>query len=345
MRLSELEGWIPQVADAVKAKHPNEDSRVELKSVWLAPTDMARHLGGHANAAHGEPILWIIGLDEKSGVVGVEKKEIADWLPGMESEFESVSPTLIHSLNVAIEDVTLVGLYFATDRAPYVVKNPKRGQPNCGPIDLEVPWRKGTSTRSARREDLMRILVPKQRFLLFDILKGAIEIKLEKSKDATSEKDFSWELTVEMYVEPPSLEMVVIPFHRCAATIIKPFGSENLPLEGFRVYPPTSGILLQRDGDYESNVLSKTVRSTPSEAIFSGPGLVNLTAKARTNCRPMATLPNDFVCRVDIAQSRAEEAQSFKIVFSDRAGDLENRKRVKWKFVNGEYHSFQSDFE
>ena len=49
----------------------------------------------------------------------------------------------------------VLALHFATDRAPYVVKCPSSGR-----SELEVPWRRGTRTRSARRHELLKLLLP-----------------------------------------------------------------------------------------------------------------------------------------------------------------------------------------
>jgi hypothetical protein len=44
------------------------------------PALAARKIAGHANAARGEPILWIIGLDEDDHqVTGASDVELADW--------------------------------------------------------------------------------------------------------------------------------------------------------------------------------------------------------------------------------------------------------------------------
>jgi hypothetical protein len=50
-------------------------------------------------------------------------------------------------LGVPRGDKTLVALWFETDRAPFVVKNPEGGA-----ITREVTWREGTAIRSATRE-------------------------------------------------------------------------------------------------------------------------------------------------------------------------------------------------
>lgn len=126
MKPFEIEAWVLRVVDQVKNGQPNEDSRVELKAEWIDPEKAARQIAGHANAARGATILWIIGLDEKKGVVGADYNNLANWLPVVKSYFNELSPD-IFELNVPSDGKTLVTLLIETDRAPYVVKNPKGG--------------------------------------------------------------------------------------------------------------------------------------------------------------------------------------------------------------------------
>jgi len=65
------------VIDCVKKGQPNEDFLVELKRDWIEKGKAARRIAGHANAARGENILWLIGVDEKQGVIGVNATDLA----------------------------------------------------------------------------------------------------------------------------------------------------------------------------------------------------------------------------------------------------------------------------
>ena len=81
MRRAELEEWVLNIVDKVKNGQWTEDSRVELKAQW--PDDAyraARRIAGHANAARGDSILWIIGIDEsRNEVSGAGQGEMATW--------------------------------------------------------------------------------------------------------------------------------------------------------------------------------------------------------------------------------------------------------------------------
>ena len=69
MRNHEIEAWALGIIDRVIQKQPIEDDRVELKAEWPDALKAARRIAGHANAARGEPILWLIGVDEKAGAI------------------------------------------------------------------------------------------------------------------------------------------------------------------------------------------------------------------------------------------------------------------------------------
>nr|MDQ3373215.1 hypothetical protein [Acidobacteriota bacterium] len=88
MRISDIENWALTIVDSVKAKQPVEDTRVELKAKY--PDDVkkaARRIAGHANAARGEHILWLIGVDEGAGTIpGASLTDLASWYSGVKAE-------------------------------------------------------------------------------------------------------------------------------------------------------------------------------------------------------------------------------------------------------------------
>jgi hypothetical protein len=141
MNSRQIESWALRVIDCVKSGQPNEDFLVELKREWIDKYKAARRIAGHANAARGENILWLIGVDEKQSlVVGAAAAELASWYPAVASFFNELAPRMI-PLNIPVDDVIVVALLFETDRAPFVIKNPANGQPGGGAVELEVPWR------------------------------------------------------------------------------------------------------------------------------------------------------------------------------------------------------------
>lgn len=152
MKPFEVKTWALNVVERVRAYQPTEDSRVECKATWPDVKNIARQLAGHANAAKGEPILWIIGVDEKGATVaGAEHNELHNWHPQLVKEFDGAAPCLLIDINVDLENETVVALLFETSSAPYVVKVPNTDR-------LEIPWREGTRTRSANRTEVVRML-------------------------------------------------------------------------------------------------------------------------------------------------------------------------------------------
>ena len=154
MTRTQIEAWaLGAIENALAGRH-TEDSGVELKSDW--PKDharAARQIAAHANAAHGEPILWIVGVDERARCLADPTViEIADWWAQVRKCFCEVIPELTH-VNVRISDKAVCALCFLTDRAPYVVRH-------AGGDDksFDVPWREGNGTRSATRGELPLVM-------------------------------------------------------------------------------------------------------------------------------------------------------------------------------------------
>jgi hypothetical protein len=160
MTTNEIEAWALRVIEGVERHQPNEDTRVELKAEWIDPEKAARRIAGHANEMRGEPILWLIGVDERRGVIGAEPNDLSTWWPQVKAKFDGPVPRP-RDMVVYLKEKALVALQFETDQLPYVVKNPQGGL-----VQLEVPWREGTAVRSANHSDLIRLLSPLQRPVL-----------------------------------------------------------------------------------------------------------------------------------------------------------------------------------
>ena len=93
MNPSQIEYWALSIVDRVKRRQPVEDNRVELQSNWSDPDDAARRIAEHSNSAGGEPILWLIGVDERNGtIIGTDKNEMANWWPSVRAYFNDLAP-------------------------------------------------------------------------------------------------------------------------------------------------------------------------------------------------------------------------------------------------------------
>jgi len=178
MKPQEIELWARDIVDSVLDGQPVEDSRIELKAKWIEAEKAAPRLGGHANASRGENILWLIGVDERnSSLTNVDTTEKGDWYKSVEKCFDGFAPRLLVDVNFKVNGNAIVALYFDTaTEAPFVVKNPIGGFP-----EYIVPWREGTALRAARRENLLRILVPIQKV---SSLLGELEFNLLVVKKA-----------------------------------------------------------------------------------------------------------------------------------------------------------------
>src|SRR4051794_18928677 len=110
-RQQKAEHAVAVTLERIKRNQSSEDHSVELKSefpaipvdAWPAARDadkayrFVRQIAAHANAAHGEDIYWIIGVDPRRGVIGADENELADWHRLFASYFEGrVGPSLEH---------------------------------------------------------------------------------------------------------------------------------------------------------------------------------------------------------------------------------------------------------
>lgn len=282
MRPFEIESWVLRVLEQVVRSSHCEDGLVELKSAWPKPTVAARQIAAHANAARGAPILWIIGVDEVSGVSGAEATELADWFSAVRSHFNHVYPEL-QDVNVQVGDHTVVALLFRTDRAPFLVKNPVFGSPGGGSVEWEVPWREGRKTRTATREDIIRLIGPLVRLPELEWLHCSVSVRVEKSTDKDPIQ--MWYLYGSLYFVPTGPEPLVIPFHRCEVTVTLANGQVLDDWSDFRLSPPRR-VHMSRGLGISSSIDSMTVESSSSEVIITGPGRVKFEASMMSDKDP-----------------------------------------------------------
>lgn len=261
-------------ADRVKAKQPNEDSLVELKSKFVEPREIARSIAGHANAARGQRILWIIGLDEDAGVIGADMTELANWYPQLRAEFDGAAPELVFDKCVAnVDDRTLVALLFDTTLAPYVIKNPKRGEAKSGPIDLEVPWRQGRRTMSAKQEHILRILTPLEFTPNYEV--AGCTFKPDTHLESVKQK---MHVLADIYVSPSSSDRsIIIPMRGCRVDL-RVKGSDLIVPMSLRRIIPSAHPLLNWD--------SKTVVESAYETIVKGSGMITVWASIESSKSP-----------------------------------------------------------
>ena len=195
-----------------------EDDRIELKREW--PKDhrrAARQIAGLANAAAGEPIIWIVGLDEAGQrVADPGDVEPSNWWNQISSWFSEVPPDLT-LLRVATPHGQVVALWMDTGRTPYVVTTEGKGG-----VDREVPWRRGTTLRSAHRSEILRSVIREAEAPQLDPISGWIRITRVRDQAADPELSIQStragvevEYSVSAYVE--ATEPVRLPEYRWTA--------------------------------------------------------------------------------------------------------------------------------
>lgn len=308
---------------------PTEDDTIELKTEW--PRDhfrAARRIAAHANAARGEPILWIIGVDEKRGAVGADFEELSTWFARVKSRFDQLMAPNLISMAIPYEGKTLVALLFETDRAPFVVRIPD----SQGIVSHEVPWREANSTRSARRSDLIKLLYPIQKKPSLEILDGKIE--LQKSISGSDEQRYHWSLSMRVYIITFARETVVIPFHRCSI-IFRPEGRpDEQKVENIKISPPTS---------YSTRALkqtnqSLTIESTDNEVLVNTAGLAYLTGDLYSCDKPGPKLFEQVIVKGRLSTHEASDPIGFEAQFNLTAKSAEkndsDRLIGEWKYCS-----------
>jgi hypothetical protein len=310
MKNSELEAKILDIIDRVKRNQPIEDSTVELKSEWPEPKKAARQLAGHANAARGEPITWVIGVDEKAcKVVGASQSDSATWLQQVASEFDAgFVPELVIDIAIPCDSTTVVGLHFETDRAPFLVKNPKFGQPDGGPVQYEVPWRVGTGLKTARRGDLLRLLTPIARLPEVEVL--AANLNCGPSKDG----NLAWDFKADLFLLPKTSTRLTIPHHRTHFYYQDSYSGERVNFESRGLNPYESGL----------------IRSVPGALLIEGPGTVSAPGHFKTAFRSSG-YPGAPLVELELGIAEAENRRLVvNVVLGNR---VQRGSRIEWTTI------------
>ncbi|MGM9474694.1 hypothetical protein ACS5PJ_22205 [Pseudarthrobacter sp. YS3] len=253
MRAIDLEARVITAVDRIRDGQHVEDDLIECKRSW-PQEHKARQLAGSLNRAGGDPVIYIIGIDEKTGAVhDVSDTDILDWWNQIVPQFDHTPPELIRHLNVQIGEggEHVVAVAVASDRAPYVVKVGKGNQV------LEVPMREGTGTRSARRDELLRMLIPAVRLPQVLVLDAYLRADYYPAAKGGSSERMHVGGQLRLYVEHNGDRIITLPAHgmRGQLTIgsdefdlaVSPPGEEASVPTGpshFRFKRPSDGIIL-----------------------------------------------------------------------------------------------------
>jgi len=161
----------------------DEDSFVELKREL--PKDhkkAARQIAAICNAARGNEVVWVVDIDERTGdIIGATETDLEAWWPQVEKHFDELPPEMSDIIVPSgPEGQVLLGLFFTTDRPPYVVKT------GVATAEREVPWREGNRTRSARRNEILRMLLPATKMPRLEIREVELSCQY-RARSATEE--------------------------------------------------------------------------------------------------------------------------------------------------------------
>jgi len=184
----------------------------------------------------------------------------------------------LQTVNVVYKEKTVAALCFDTSRAPFVVKNPAFGKTEGGPVKWEVPWREGTKTRSASRNDLVLLLSPLSKLPKIEILDADMCL--------TSGPKPYFHFVLIAYVVPLDSQPITFPFHKCTACFNA--GGNQFTASGIVLTTPQSNIkkwnALQRSlmaslydrpiQNVELHAGNDAIEATADEIVVHGAGKV-----------------------------------------------------------------------
>ena len=261
------EARVRQILDAVVSGQHTEDSLVELKTKLPDHQRAARRIAGLANAARGQEVLWLIGVDEKAGTVpGVKTYDHSSWWNQALSHFDDGVAPRVEEVVVPYNDVSVLAMFMDTTTAPYVVK-----LGDGGVVAREVPWRLATGTRSAQRGDLVQVLAPVTVLPNFEIVYGFATVSQDPKQGKQS--DLYLHLVLRFYVTPrrSGSDPIVFPFHRTSPRLRLSPRRKIEPQLQLRQLGPTFG-------HQPSAIRSVTIASSDTEAVVYGPGMMVMNA-------------------------------------------------------------------
>lgn len=285
---AQIEAIVNDHVNHVVAGGKIEDEFVEAKAVWPEP-DKAGQLGGMANAAHGHPIMWIVGVDEKEHrVVPLDETDPANWWPQMQKQFAyDVTPDL-QVVNVSTDHGKVVCLRFETDRAPYFVKKPPRTdkstEDKSGWITAAAPWRSGTRTRTATRAELLSLLQRSANVPTLQLVNARIAVVEAKrqGREKSLPTTYGINISGRLFLDSQVGQHLVLPWQRRSVTLRTSSG-EIIAEPAVSFYPisqqmrasaarQNSGLVASGGSD----VNPYGVTSQPVGLIVLGPDLIRL---------------------------------------------------------------------
>lgn len=265
MRAIDLEAKVITAVERIRAAQLVEHDFMECKRSW-PQDDKARQLAGSLNRAGGDPVIYIIGIDDRSGeVFDISDTDVLDWWEQIKPKFDQTPPEMVRHMSVPVGEngEHVVAVAFASDRGPYLVKT---GRANSS---LEVPMREGTGTRSARRDELLRILIPTVKVPSAVVLSARLDATFypaqQTSGDRVDKPNLSCRGQVKLYFEHSGRELVTLPAHGMRGTAM--IGEKSREI---KIVPDT-----YHSDDQKMRPQFGVVR-TPEAIVVSGPAAASL---------------------------------------------------------------------
>lgn len=215
MRPHEIEFRALRAIEGLQKKIAPPESAVAVFPTWpAAGPATARRLAGHANAARGRDLLWLIGIGRDGKIRGADIKKFNDWWVGVATYFDALAPDVQPLRVPGPNGKSLIALHIQTERAPFLYSR-KPGSD----MTAEVPWYDSGAVRSARRNELIAVLSPLQDLPAFEVLDAELSAWRTHRTAYGPQLSFRWSLDATVYVVPKAETRVVIPFHRCKSEI------------------------------------------------------------------------------------------------------------------------------
>lgn len=319
-----LEARVFDVVDRVVAGGRAEDDLVECKSRWIDPPKAARRLAGQANAARGDDVVWIVGLDEDGHrVVPLDDTDPASWWPQVQKPFADAVTPDITVLNVPTPHGAVVALGFRTDRSPYMIRVAD------GPVDREIPWRSGAGTRTAHRGEVLSLLVEAAAAPAVELIRPVVRATHYPGGDNTygggpQAERIELVLDAKLFFEPAARASgpTMLPRHQWAAKF--DLGSDGAHDASFDIWPNTvSGSGPTGRASETAHAHGTWVRS--SGVYVNGPE--TLTVQANADLTPD---------RRQAISSRPYITVTLRMPVSGSSRTASARQRFRW--VTGEHH-------
>jgi hypothetical protein len=222
----------------------------------------------------------------------------------------------------------VVALLFDATEVPFVVPFGSSGARH------EVPWREGTATRSARRGDLIDILVPRLSSPAFEVLDAEFSIE-----SLRADIELVVELKMSLYQTAVLQGTATIPDHRCHALVTTPrLGAIEIPSCAFGSPlkfvggEPSSSSIRSRFGSTAPVSVRYTAHQGSEQVEIDGPGPVRVHGRQRVSAEPFARLTDAPMIEALVTYEVVETGRVGTLESTLLRSDLENdRGKAVWR--------------